>query len=316
MWIELHDTSRDHPKITDLAELLGVKTVVALGHMCSLWTWTLRFAPDGCLESFNVTAIERGAQWDGERGAFVSAAKNVGLLDGDDGALHLHDWADYAQHLKAADRKRRERIRKSSQRNNSHLAEMSRDTHGTNENVPPMSRDTHGTLNSCPHMSRRPDQTRPDQTDQTRPDQTDECGARGGVTLSSFAEQIANAGIALQLSKSDQVRFSRLTPVEPEELRYAIDRARVGVGNRPAYVLSVIEGERKRAAEIASGPAPPGYSERPRRKSRQEEAIDAARAEVERYNARIRAEQEGGSQLVQGEDREDVRSLSECDDTR
>lgn len=112
MWIELHDTARDHPKVTDLADALAIKPVLALGHLCSLWTWTLRFAPDGCLSSFKTSSIERGAQWEGEPGVFVSSAITVGLLEETDNGLTIHDWDDFSGSLKAAERARDSRKRK------------------------------------------------------------------------------------------------------------------------------------------------------------------------------------------------------------
>lgn len=112
MWIELHDSARDHPKILKLARDLKIPKVNALGHIASLWTWALRMAPDGDLSSFDVDDIEIGAEWNGDSGAFLAAAVERRLIDVQDGAHYLHDWEHYAQHLKAAKRKRDERARK------------------------------------------------------------------------------------------------------------------------------------------------------------------------------------------------------------
>ena len=115
MWLEFHDSARDHPKILKVAKDLGIEEAHALGHVAALWAWTLTMAPDGELSSFDYDDIEIGAKWKGEAGAFVRAAINRKLLDkidGDAANLKCHDWEDYAQHLKAAQRKREERARK------------------------------------------------------------------------------------------------------------------------------------------------------------------------------------------------------------
>ncbi len=112
MWIELHDSARDHPKIIKIARDLGLSQAVTLGHVTSLWLWTLRMAPDGDLSSFDVDDIEIGAQWEGERGAFVAAAVARRLLDETVDGIVVHDWDDYSGTLKAAIRKRNQRVRK------------------------------------------------------------------------------------------------------------------------------------------------------------------------------------------------------------
>ena len=114
MWIELHDSSRDHPKILKLARKLKIDPAHALGLICSLWTWTLRMAPDGNLSSFEPDDIEIGAGWTGEEGAFVAAcrSKPIKLLDAEKDGLVCHDWEDYSGSLKAAKRARDYRKRK------------------------------------------------------------------------------------------------------------------------------------------------------------------------------------------------------------
>lgn len=112
MWIELHDGARDHPKVLKLARDLAISQVTALGHMVSLWAWTLRMAPDGNLSSFDSADIEIGAKWDGIPGAFVAACTSRRLLDLINGGYFVHDWIHYSGSLKVAERKRRERRRK------------------------------------------------------------------------------------------------------------------------------------------------------------------------------------------------------------
>ncbi len=120
MWIELHDSSRDHPKIIKLAKALKIEQAHALGLMCSLWTWTLRMAPDGNLSSFDPEDIEHAAGWNGGEGAFFDAcnSKKIRLLDSGPDGLTCHDWDDYSGSLKAAKRARDYRERKRIKQNN------------------------------------------------------------------------------------------------------------------------------------------------------------------------------------------------------
>ena len=114
MWIELHDSARDHPKLIKLARDLGIPKVHAFGHLCSLWTWVLRMAPDGDLSSFDTDDIEIGAEWGGTSGLFVSSAEKRGFLDRSNFGLVVHDWSEYSGSLKTAQRVREHRARKRS----------------------------------------------------------------------------------------------------------------------------------------------------------------------------------------------------------
>lgn len=112
MWIELHDSAREHPKVLKLAKRLGITRVQALGHVISLWCWTLRMAADGDLRSFDSEDLELAADWDGTAGHFVEAALAVRLLDKGRYGFIVHDWDDYSGSLKAAQRTREWRKRK------------------------------------------------------------------------------------------------------------------------------------------------------------------------------------------------------------
>lgn len=112
MWIELHDSSRDHPKIIKAAKELQISQVEMLGHMCSLWTWTLRMAPDGDLGSFDSDDIAIGAMWDADPALFVGACVKYDLLDVTEYGMAVHDWEDFSGSLKSAKRAREYRSRK------------------------------------------------------------------------------------------------------------------------------------------------------------------------------------------------------------
>ena len=114
MWIELHGSARTHPKINHLARDLGIPRVHAMGHVTTLWLWTLDMAPDGNLASFGDEDIEDGACWEGEPGAFVAACVVRRLLDESENGLLVHDWDEYAKFLKERERKRKWRENKTS----------------------------------------------------------------------------------------------------------------------------------------------------------------------------------------------------------
>lgn len=111
MWIELHESARQHPKVLRLSRDLAVTWPTAFGYVCALWTWTLTMAPDGDLSSFEPEDIEFGCGWDGEPGILFQALLDRRLLDEDGNTVTVHDWWDFAGSLKAAKRKRKSRKR-------------------------------------------------------------------------------------------------------------------------------------------------------------------------------------------------------------
>jgi hypothetical protein len=81
--------------------------------------------------------------------------------------------------------------------------------------------------------------------------------------LDTFAARLAEAGIALHLSASDSARFAKLHPLGGGELEHAIAAAVERRANRAAYVLGVIESERKRAADVPLMPSANARRTRP-----------------------------------------------------
>lgn len=145
MWLELHDGAARHPKVLKLARDLGVSRNMAFGYLCTLWTWVLQMAADGDLSSFDADDIELGIEFEGEAGAFIAAAVKYRLLDEGEHGLFVHDWTEHATHLKAADRKRKEREKKRRQRadddtKSQDVPGMSPGCHVTGQDKEPMSR--------------------------------------------------------------------------------------------------------------------------------------------------------------------------------
>ena len=121
MWRELHDNTRQHPKILKLAKRLQINPAHALGHMVSLWCWTMQMAPDGCLGDFDSEDIGIACQWGRDPEELIAAMRAVGLLEESTHGLQVHDWLEYFGSLHAAERKRKEREKK----------RLSRDCHVT-----------------------------------------------------------------------------------------------------------------------------------------------------------------------------------------
>lgn len=166
MWIELHDGVREHPKLLKLAKRLGISKAQAIGHVISLWCWTLRMAADGDLRSFDAEDLEIAAEWEGEQGAFTTAALGVKLLDKGRYGFVIHDWGDYSGSLKAAHRQREWRKNKEKQEK-----ETLPNDDSSICDVTVTSQDSTETSRHADRPTDRPkDQTRPtDQTDRPTP---------------------------------------------------------------------------------------------------------------------------------------------------
>lgn len=64
------------------------------GLVC-LFLWAAANRTDGDLAGMSAEDIELAADWGGEPDALVTALREVGFLDGDDGDLKIHDWAEH-----------------------------------------------------------------------------------------------------------------------------------------------------------------------------------------------------------------------------
>lgn len=111
MWIQLHASVRNHPKVALVARDCCCSVPEALGHIVALWCWAMDAQPDGCLSAYDDDSIEMAAMWAGESGWFVASLRKRRLLD--DGN-QLHDWMEYAGALKRNIARSRERAKKTS----------------------------------------------------------------------------------------------------------------------------------------------------------------------------------------------------------
>jgi len=103
LWIESHQTLRDHPRKDKLAEdLFGgmypdeVADCATVGLLHHLWWWALDYAGDGDLSGFSDRQIAKASRYGGDPRLLVEALVAAGFLTSD---RRLHDWHDYAGRL-------------------------------------------------------------------------------------------------------------------------------------------------------------------------------------------------------------------------
>ena len=95
-WIKLEDTFSGHYKLVRLSKKLGVGIPQAAGHLAILWTWALRYCPDGDVSAFGREEVEHYALWDGKPGKFYQSMVESRLIDITENGAEIHDWMDYA----------------------------------------------------------------------------------------------------------------------------------------------------------------------------------------------------------------------------
>lgn len=82
-WIQVADEAFE--RAVEVAAMLGLSDVAAMGHLAFMWRWALSRPSDEKLTGIvsgdhAVAQIEAGARWAGERGALVHALVEVGLI--------------------------------------------------------------------------------------------------------------------------------------------------------------------------------------------------------------------------------------------
>src|SRR5512139_454310 len=105
MWIESHQSIRNHPKIKKAARLAGINEFEMIGRVHCLWWWALDYAPDGDVSKYNTDDIESAVDWNGTPGAFYNALLqcgfngHCGFLEEINGSILIHDWHEYGGRL-------------------------------------------------------------------------------------------------------------------------------------------------------------------------------------------------------------------------
>ena len=123
MWIESHDSLKEHPKTRKASRLLGITVPQMIGHLHCLWWWCANYVPDGDLSNYSEEDIAEAALWEGDPSSFIHALLHCGIgdrpgfLEEAEGRRVLHDWHDYLGRL--LDRRSRDRERQRNKRSNS-----------------------------------------------------------------------------------------------------------------------------------------------------------------------------------------------------
>jgi len=128
-YIESHQTLLGHPKTRKAARLLGIKRVHLVGHLHALWWWSLDYADDGDLSRYESDVIADACEWEDDPDTFIDALVSAGFLStDDDGALHVHDWMDYAGRLVQRRKANAQRMRDARAANVQNTCETHADT--------------------------------------------------------------------------------------------------------------------------------------------------------------------------------------------
>ncbi|WP_411678128.1 hypothetical protein [Caproicibacter sp.] len=122
-WIQVDDGIREHDKIYNLADALGITNAHAAGLMVCFWTWAATAAPDGIVTNFPPRAIAKAAGWDkgGAKGAqkFYNELLGIHFLEERDGdKVFIRNWEqratlllDYIEQQKENTRRRVQKCR-------------------------------------------------------------------------------------------------------------------------------------------------------------------------------------------------------------
>ena len=129
-WIQVYSNLPTHPKISKLADALGLSSsavnpnMVAVGIMVGIWTWAVQNAYSGDLSEVTDRAIADAATWKKKPETLVKALISCGWMDAD---RKLHDWEEYALLLLKSEEDRRAKTRERVQRFRNRKSEDSND---------------------------------------------------------------------------------------------------------------------------------------------------------------------------------------------
>lgn len=87
-WLKLHQSLKEHPKVLQLAESIGISVPETIGRLVLLWLWCLDYADDGVITRYEHGTIHKVC------GISVDKLIDCGFVDtGNDDKIH--DWLDY-----------------------------------------------------------------------------------------------------------------------------------------------------------------------------------------------------------------------------
>lgn len=151
-WTELHDTLPDHPKTKLLMAELGSTKAHAVGLLCALWCFTLRYGKEGSISLAYWKAFA-GDMGESDPDGTLCALRNAGWVERnvDDTAVTCHDWDDYAGRLEDYRKANRERQR----RHRLKMRDVTPDNNYVTRDVTPKKRESHTTVPTQPNSTNK-----------------------------------------------------------------------------------------------------------------------------------------------------------------
>ena len=92
----------NHIKTLRLKKACGLEGIVGLQ---KLWVWAAVNRPSGDLSGFSAPEIEAVCDWGGDEGCFISALREIGWLDGEEGSFQLHGWEEFQLWARGAEKR-------------------------------------------------------------------------------------------------------------------------------------------------------------------------------------------------------------------
>lgn len=251
-WVKIDDSIFFHEKIVSAGN-------AAVGAWMRMLAWSANHLTDGHIPVKIAMLLSEGDQ------SSIDSLINCQLLEQQADGYAIHDYLEYnppssevrSQREAVSEARRNAGIRSGEARRQANDEQTTNKT-GTNDEqktnkIEPRTR----TRTRSPYDLRSTSTVDHERALST----TSENGAR--ISLSDFSDQVASAGLAVILGRSDRERFSKLVPVAQYEIDHAIERAMASGTKKVGYVLSVIEGERERAATAKDQPPSQGPPDQP-----------------------------------------------------
>lgn len=95
-WIQLYSNVFKHEKTLMVAEIIGVKPIIAGSHLIALWLWTIENRITGDLKGMTPGQIALACEYDGDPKIFLNALQTARYIDHD---FKVHNWERYAGKL-------------------------------------------------------------------------------------------------------------------------------------------------------------------------------------------------------------------------
>ena len=92
----------NHIKTLRLKKACGLEGIVCLQ---KLWVWAAVNRPSGDLSGFSALEIEAVCDWGGDEGCLISALREIGWLDGEEGSFQLHGWEEFQLWARGAEKR-------------------------------------------------------------------------------------------------------------------------------------------------------------------------------------------------------------------